>query len=85
MLANIHETEGPRHAAAIDVTLRLTVTLAPECHVAVERNRLKIAYADDEAKCNAPLIFTGILATGKRLAEPYVSTPRLTPQEARLR
>lgn len=74
MLANIHETEAPRHECAIDVSLRRTITLAPECHVAVERNKLAITYEDDDLKCNGAVLFTGKLATGRKV-EQYRSTP----------
>lgn len=76
MLANIHETESPRHECAIDVTLRRTITLAPECHRQVEQNKLAITYTDDDLKCNGAVIFTGKLANGSRVAgfpsEPMV-------------
>ena len=75
---HIHETERPRQEAAIDVTLRSTLSLAPECHQAVERNQLKTVYLDDNLRCNGPVQFTGQLANGRRLDEPYVSFPTLT-------
>src|SRR3990167_1391504 len=64
---HIHETERPRQEAAIDVTLRSTLSLAPECHQAVERNQLKTVYLDDNLRCNGPVQFTGQLANGRRL------------------
>lgn len=82
MLANIHETEKPRWKAAIDVTLRSTLTLAAECHTAVERNQLKVEYLDAELQCNGPVAFTGTLATGEKLSEPYVSWPEIAASDA---
>lgn len=75
---HIHETEKPRQEAAIDVTLRSTLSLAPECHEAVEKNRLHVEYADPELRCNGAILFTGRLANGRILVHPYRSEPTLT-------
>lgn len=65
MLAHIHETEKPRAVAAVDVSLRSTVTLCYECHIEnVEKNRVKIDYDSDERRCNARLYFTGTMRSG---------------------
>lgn len=74
---HIHETEKPRQEAAIDITLRSTISLAPGCHEAVEKNRLTITYLDDGLRCNGPVEFTGRLANGRILDAPYVSKPTL--------
>lgn len=75
---HIHETESPRQEAAIDVSLRSTIALAPACHQAVESHRLTITYTDDALRCNGPVAFTGTLANGRVLDEPYISHPTLT-------
>lgn len=84
-LANIHETEGPRAVAAVDISLRVTVVLAPECHERVTHHKLRIDYVDDELKCNGPLQFTGRTAQGEvyGLDRPFISKPTVSPQEAR--
>ena len=74
--ANIHERTGGanRKNEAIDTSLRSTITLAAECHEAVERNRLKIEVVDEQKGFNGPVIFSGRLASGAQL-EPYMSLP----------
>lgn len=76
MLANIHETEEPRHECAIDVTLKRTIVLAPECHENVTKNKLTIEYGGDDLKCNGVVYFTGKLASGRRI-ERYASEPMI--------
>lgn len=75
---HIHETEKPRAEAAIDITLRSTISLAPECHEKVELGSLKLNYCDDDLWCNGPVAFTGRLANGRILDAPYVSYPTMT-------
>ena len=75
---HIHETESPRAEAAIDITLRSTISLDPECHAAVELYSLRLTYMDDVLRCNGPVEFTGRLGNGRILTEPYVSQPTLT-------
>lgn len=74
---HIHETESPRAEAAIDITLRSTISLDPECHAAVERYSLTITYLDDALRCNGPVEFTGRLGNGRILEAPHVSLPAL--------
>ena len=82
--ANIHERTGgvARRTEAIDVTLRSTVTLAKECHEAVERHRMTIEILNDALGFNGDIMFRGRMANGTPLAG-YRSAPTLTPPNAR--
>jgi hypothetical protein len=77
MHAHIHETEGPRRESAIDVSLRLTITLCLECHIEnIEKNRVTLEYASEELKCNGRVYFTGRMRSGvvldRRASDPVI-------------
>lgn len=75
MHANIHETEGPRAEAAIDISLKRTITLCHECHLEnIEKNRVKLTYESEELKCNGRVYFNGRMRSGE-LLENRASDP----------
>lgn len=77
MLANIHEVEGARSESAIDVSLRLTLTLCMECHIEnVEKNRITIEFESEELKCNGRVFFSGRMRSGA-LLDRRVSDPEI--------
>jgi hypothetical protein len=77
MHAHIHETEGPRAQAAIDVSLRVTITLCHECHIEnIEKNRVKLEYESETLKCNGRVYFSGRMRDGtlldRRVSDPVI-------------
>lgn len=85
-LAHIHETEGPRHEAAIDVSLRVTITLCHECHIEnVEKNRVTITYESEELKCNGRVFFRGrhrVSGLIDRASDPLIPYERFKAERA---
>ena len=75
--ANIHERHGGalRKIEAIDTSLRSTITLSKECHEAVHKHLLNMEVMNEAQGFNGPVVFTGTLANGRKLLEPYRSMP----------
>lgn len=85
-LANIHERTGGHKRAeeAIDVSLRSTITYCKRCHESIEHHEGLIERVLDETLgYNGPVEYTGKLPSGARLKQPYLSSPTISPQEAR--